>query len=262
MKRAIPVLTLGLVLGLAATAAAQKKPSSSSCGPDVYLNVQVIGTPSNPGGNALISDGNEFYNHGSAKGLVARFQVDNCTQDFTLLLGNSRRYLIARLSGGDVVSTFFNMDRVHSVPVTPEALFTDEAKQAWLSSPFCANGVQTTADGKIVKNADGTYQDNYAGCGVDDQGRGYVNRKGGVSLDGDARLAFNISSIDNPSECSSTTPGPVCATSFVRVYHPFATRWIVRADAASLASHTVWSQGAYVFQGYEAVPLEIIADRR
>lgn len=261
MKVLIPVLGFALVLGLASTAAAQKKTTTTTCGADVFLNVQVVGTPSSTNGNALISDGDEFYNHGSSRGLVARFQVENCTHDFTLATGNSRT-MTAQLSTGDVSAVFFNIDRVHSVPVTPAELFTEEARAAWLGSPFCANGVQQTADGKIVNNGDGTYQDNYAGCGVDDQGDGYVLRKMGVNLSPDARLSFNISAIDGPNQCLSGNTNPACGASFVRVYHPFATRWIVKADATAIASYTVWGKGAYVFKGYENVPLEIIADRK
>ena len=257
----VSVLTIGLVLGVAGTAAAQKT-KTPTCGSDVYLNVQVIGTPSSTAGNALISDGNEFYNHGSNRNLVARFQIENCTHDFTLNTHNSGRHMVAKLSGGDVVATFFNADRVHSVPVTPEALFTDEARAAWLGSAYCANGVQRNADGGIVKNADGSYQDNYAGCGIDDQGNGYVWRTLTVSLDPDARLAFNISAIDRPQQCLPGSTNPACSASFVRVYHPFATRWIVKGDSATMASYTVWTKGDYVFQGYENVPLEIIADRQ
>ena len=260
MKFSVPVLALSLVLGVASQASAQKK-TTSTCGSDVYLNVQVVGTPNSPNGNGLISDGNEFYNHGSSRGLVARFQVENCTQDFTMGTGSNRK-MIARLSSGDVDSTFFNADRVHSVPVTPAALVTDEARAAWLGSSYCVNGVQRNADGSIVKNADGSYQDNYAGCGVDDQGNGYVLRKLGVNLEPDARLAFNISAIDQPQHCLPGSTGPACSASFVRVYHPFATRWIVKADAAAMATYHVWEKGAYVYKGYENVPLEIIADRR
>lgn len=259
MKVSIPVLGFALVLGLASNAAAQKKTTTTTCGPDVFLNVQIVGTPNSPNGNVLISDGNEFYNHGSSRNVVARFQVDNCTHDFTLNLSNSGRTMRALLSVGEQTAWFFNVDRVHSVPVTPSALFTEEAKAAWLASPFCANGVQRTADGKIVNNGDGTYQDNYAGCGVDENGDGYILRKMGVTLDPDAHLTFNISAIDGPNKC----PGdPACSASFVRVYHPFATRWIVKADAAAIAAYTVWAKGAYVFKGYETVPLEIIADRK
>lgn len=257
------ILTLAVVAGLASDASAQK--SRTTCGPDVYLNVQIIGTPTAPSNNVLVSDGNEYYNHGSPRSLVARFQVDNCTHDFTLLMGQSRRYMMALLPGGDEVSEFFNFDRVHSVPVTSSGLFTDVDRAAWLSSPYCVNGVQRTADGKIVKNADGSEQDNYAGCGIDDAGNGYVLRGGGMSLTNETRLGFHPSPIDVQAGCTIDTTNPTCAASYVRVYHPFDTQWIVKADATALASYQAWvngNGGGWVHQRFENLPLEIIANKQ
>lgn len=256
----IAIFGLALVLGLAGDAFAQKA-KATSCGPDEYLNMQVLGTPTAPNGNALVSDGNEFYINGSSRNVLIRFQVDNCTHDFTPNLNQSTRSWIALLSDGSIATKFLNFDRVHSVPLTPSALYTDEERAAWLSSPFCVNGVQKTADGKIVKNADGSYQDNYAGCGIDDAGNGYVLRAGSVGFDGEARLGFNVSPIDRPLECPVGNTEPKCAGSHLRVYHPFATQWVVRADATAMAAYQVWVGGKtsqYVFQRFENVPLEFI----
>lgn len=260
----IVILGLAMALGLAADASAQKN-KATSCGPDEYLNLQVVGTPSAPNGNVMVSDGNEFYSNGSSRNVLVRFQVDNCTHDFTPNLSNSTRSFVASLSGGNIESYFLNFDRVRSVPVTPSALFTDEERGAWLGSPFCTNGVQRTADGKIVKNSDGSYQDNYAGCGIDDRGNGYVLRAGSVGFGGEARLGFNVSAIDRPLECPAGNTYPKCAGSHLRVYHPFATQWVVSTDATAMAAYQVWVGGKtseYVFQRFENVPLEFIINKQ
>jgi len=257
------ILGMALVFGLAADASAQR--TKTTCGPDQYLNMQILGTPGAPNGFGFVSDGNEFYNHGSSRNLVVRFQVDNCTHDFTPNLNQSTRSMVALLSGGHVVSHFFNFDRVHSVPRTPSALVTPEARAAWSESDFCRGGVQRTPDGKIKANADGSYQDNYAGCGIDDNGNAYVLRAGGINLDGDQRLSFNVSPIDRPAACAAGTTDPVCAASHLRVYHPFDTQWIVRADTTTWAAYSVWVAGktsSYVFQRSENVPMEIIVNKQ
>lgn len=257
------ILGVALVFGLAAEASAQK--IKITCGPDEYLNMQILGTLAAPNGNVLISDGNEYYNHGSSRNVVVRFQVDNCTHDFTPNLNQSTRSMLAQLSGGNnIVSKFFNFDRVHSVPLTPSGLITDAARVAWMDSPFCKGGVKRTADGAIAINADGSSQDSYAGCGIDDFGNAYVLRAGIVNLEG-AQLSFNVSPIDRPAACPAGTTDPVCAASHLRVYHPFDTQWVVRADVTTLAAHRVWVGGktsAYVFQRYESVPLEIIVNKQ
>jgi hypothetical protein len=254
----VAILGLALTVGLAADAFAQKR---VSCGPDEYLNMQVIGTPTAPNGNVLVSDGNEFYNNGSTRNVLIRFQVDNCTYDFTPNLSNSTRSWVALLPGGTITTQFLNFDRVRSVPLTPSALLTDEERAAWLDSPFCTNGVQRNASGAIIKNTDGSYQDNYAGCGIDDAGNGYVLRAGSVGFDGEARLGFNVSAIDRPLECPAGNTYPKCGGSHLRVYHPFANQWVVKAPADAMAAYQVWVGGKtsqYVFQRFENVPLEFI----
>lgn len=257
----IVMFGLALVFGLASNASAQKT-KTTSCGPDEYLNLQVIGTPTAPSGNALVSDGNEYYNSGSSRNVLVRFQVDNCYFDFTPNLTNSVRSFVALLSAGTQVSYHLNFDRVRSVPITPSALFTEEERAAWLASPFCVNGVQRTSSGAIVKNGDGSYQDNYAGCGVDESGNGYVLRAGSVGLNGgDARLGFSRSAIDHPLECPAGSTDPKCASSHLRVYHPSANQWMVKAPADAMAAYLVYVGGrnsGYYFQRFENVPLEFI----
>ncbi len=260
-----PIVIFGLALafGLAADASAQKG-KTTSCGPDEYLNLQVIGTPSAPNYKVLVSDGKGLYKNGESSNVLVRFQVDNCTHDFTPNFSNSNRSLVALLPlpTGNIASQFLNFDRVRSVPVTPSSLFTDEERARWLGSPFCTNGVQKTSDGKIVKNADGSYQDNYAGCGVDASGNAYVLRAGSVGFGGEARLGFNVSAIDRPLECPTSDPVPnKCTASHLRVYHPFSDVWVIRADATAMAAYQVWVGGktqAYVYKWSENVPLEFI----
>ncbi|MDO8678392.1 MAG: hypothetical protein Q7R30_07490 [Acidobacteriota bacterium] len=242
-----------LLLGMVTDAAAQK--IKTTCGADVALNVTVSGTWTAAGGYALVSDGLGVYQNAPRNKVTAIFQVGNCTHDFTLNLNQSSRTLWALLSGGDVKAPFFNFDRIHSVPITTDAPF--------LTSQFCTGGVMYGSDGKIAKNSEGAYQDNYAGCDVDEAGAAFVRRAAGVTLDGDERLAFQISPIDHPAEaCAANPANPACGASFIRVYHPDATTWVLRPEPAATASHKVWAGGSYVFVGYETVPLEIVVTKQ
>ncbi len=172
-------------------------------------------------------------------------------------LGQSPRKMWTLLSGGDVGAWFFNLDRIHSLPVTTAATF--------LTSKFCTDGVVYGTDGKVAKNSEGAYQDNYAGCDVDETGAAFVRRAGGFSLEGDDRLSFSKSPIDHPLQSCAVVPGdPACGASFLRVYHPDATTWIIRNEPSAIGSHRVWAGGndGYVFVGYETVPLEIVVRRQ
>lgn len=251
------VAGLAFLLCVSADASAQR--IKTTCGPDVALNVTVSGTRTAPGGYALVSDGLGSYQNVLRGKVTAIFQVDNCTHDFTLNLNQSNRTLWALLPlpGGDIASHFFNFDRVHSVPVTTASNF--------LTSQFCTGGVVYGSDGKIARNSDGAYQDNYAGCGTDEAGANFVRRAAGVTLDGDERLAFQISPIDQPAKaCAADPANPACGASFIRVYHPDATTWVLRPEAPATASHRVWAGGStgYVFVGYESVPLEIVVTKQ
>lgn len=254
----ISVVGAALMLGLVSEASAQKV-KTTSCGADVALIVTVAGTRTAPNGYGLVSDGLGTY-QGGAKGskVSAIFQVDNCTHDFTLNLNTTSRKMWTLLSGGDIAALFFNFDRVHSVPITTNAGF--------LASQFCTGGVAYGADGKVAKNSDGVYQDNYAGCDVDATGAAFVRRGGGVTLDGDERLSFHKSAIDQPLQsCAALPDDPACSASYVRVYHPDATTWILRVEPDdAIASHRVWAGGSdgYVFVGYETVPLEIVVKKQ
>ncbi len=256
----ITVAGFAFLLGVSADASAQK--IKTTCGPDVALNVTVSGTRTARGDYALVSDGLGPYKNVLRSKVTAIFQVDNCTHDFTLNLNQSNRTLWAFLLfgdiglGGDIGSHFFNFDRVHSVPVTIGASF--------LASQFCTDGVVYGSDGKIAKNTQGAYQDNYAGCGTDDNGVNFVRRAAGVSLDGDERLSFQVSPIDRPAEACEVNPAnPACGASFIRVYYD-GTTWTLLPEPPATASHRVWVDGStgYKFVGYESVPLEIIVTKQ
>jgi hypothetical protein len=253
------VVVGGLALG-SGTAWAGKR---VSCGPDVQLNVQIKGTPAAPGDFRLVSDGNEFYNDGGSgsQKITAIFQVDNCTHDFTLNLNFSSRYVVALLSDRQHASKFFNFDRAASVPITPGPEDT-----AFGSVGFCAEELVRNSDGTIRRNADGSYQDNYAGCGVDAAGW-YVRRHASIGLyegpTSDYGLRFQGSPLDNRNyPCASDPSDPVCSTSYVRVYHPTASTWVLRPEEPATASLVKWIEQDYRFQNYETVPAEIVVTRK
>jgi hypothetical protein len=258
------LLICTLIVLTAKTALAQGK-NKPGCGSDVSLVVTISGNRAAPGGYALTSDGLGDYRDGTkgAAKVSAIFQVSNCSQDFTTNVSSSTRAMWALLSTGDQRAWFFNMDRVASVPVTPETQAESDAFAA--SHAFCTGGVQQDVDGQVIRNAAGWYYDNYGGCGVDELGRAFVRRGGGFTLDPDDRLQFKVSPIDNPNgPCVVTPDGAGCPTSFFRVYHPDANTWYVRTEPDATAAHRVWTNGAdgYVFVGYELLPFEIKAVRK
>ncbi len=260
----IAFLVAGAIVGSAAPANAQGGKPKNTCGNDVSLVVTVSGTRSAPGGYGFVSDSAGEYRDGtkgSAK-VAAHFQVSNCTHDFTTSLASSSRAIWALFSTGDQRAWFFNFDRVHSVPVTPETQSESEGFVA--SHAFCTGGVQRDTAGQIVKDPGGWYYDNYAGCGIDEFGRAFVRRAGGVSIDPDDRLQFTASPIDHPNGPCVVNPGdPGCAMSSLRAYHPDANTWVVRAEPPVSGAHRVWQPGdGYAFVGYEATPFEITAVRK
>ena len=261
---AIAVLAVSAIAGSAVDANAQGKPKTG-CGSDVSLVVAISGTRTAPGGYGVTSDGLGQYRDGTkgAAKVTAHFQVDNCTHDFTTNVASSSRAMWALLSTGDQRAWFFNLDRVHSVPLTPQ---TQSDSDAFASAhAFCTDGIQTDSSGKIVKNSAGWYYDNYGGCGVDEFGRAFVRRAGGFSLDPDDRLSFQISPIDRPAASCLVNPSdPACGASFLRVYHPDANTWVIRSEPDARGSHSVWAGGnaGYEFVGYEVTPLEIVAVRK
>jgi hypothetical protein len=268
------ILTLALVVicGTAATASAQR--NKTTCGADVPLRVSVTGTQGAPNGMAYVSDGAGEYVNGVGR-IEARFQVDNCTHDFTLNLNQTVRSMFALLtiSGAETVygSHFFNFDRIHSVPLTTDTAAFDR---------WCTAGVVRDSSGAVVKNDDGNYQDNYAECGNDDPNDipddgvapnpayNFARRIASISLDGDERLTFRSTVVNTPSNpreaCQVPGETVTCDTDFMKVYHPDADTWIIRSEAPAKAAHFAWTGGktGYVFQGYQNAPLEITVKRQ
>ena len=96
-------------------------------------------------------------------------------------------------------TSFFNIDRVGSVPVTDGG----------------ANFVNWCGGG--------TGSDNYGGCGVD--GLGYFARRamGSALANFSYGNRFNYSTIDNVETMAA-------GTAFVKIYHPDASTWIIIPD--------------------------------
>jgi hypothetical protein len=133
-----------------------------------------------------------------------RIQMGNCSYDLTLNLIQSKRYftwkfpagsVAATLVGSSANSTFFNIDRVGTVPVTDGgANFL-----AWCNASY----------------------DNYGGCGVDVDGY-FVRRSMGSAI-GSYGNRFNYSPIDNVSPLAA-------GTAYVKLYHPDLSTWIIVPD--------------------------------
>jgi hypothetical protein len=130
-----------------------------------------------------------------------RIQVGNCTYDLTLNLGQSKRYFTWKFPAGSVAATlvgssanssFFNIDRVGTVPVTDGgANFL-----TWCSASY----------------------DNYGGCSVDVDGY-FVRRSMGSAI-GSYGNRYNYSPIDNVSPLAA-------GTAYVKIYHPDLSTWII-----------------------------------
>lgn len=208
-------------------ASAQKKPSTSGCGTDVRnLSLTV-----EAGAYNIQADKAEAYATKKVKGdqIEAMFQIGNCSQDFTLNLISSPRFMYVNFpnGGGSYQAKFYNFDRVASVPITPTTL---DASNAFVNgSQFCTATPQLMSGFVVGKNADGTYKDNYGGCAVDAEGKAYVKRNVGISLDDvtndDYRLRFQYSPLDGTGNGENVT-----GTSFIKVYHPDANTWILMPE--------------------------------
>jgi len=201
-----------LCLGLSVSASAQKP---RSCGSDVtnlsvsiYKYTDATNTATyNLQPDLTNTDGSPVpYVSGKIKGnnIDGKFQVDNCTYDFTLNLNFSNRFMTYKFPNGSPLGTsvnfgFFNIDRVADVPVT-------DGGSAFLN--WCS-----------------TATDNYAGCGVDVNGY-FVRRAYGSTLDSQNRyhLRFNYSPLDNNG--TSLAAG----TAYVKVYHTDANTWMIMPE--------------------------------
>ena len=214
---AIIALTVSLPLVAAtqnnSSAAPQK---SASCGTDVTnLSVSIYKytdatntTTYNLQPDLTYTDGSPVpYVSGKFQGstIDAKFQVNNCTYDFTLNLLRSNRFMTYKFPNGSPLGTsvnfgFFNVDRVADVPIT-------DGGSAFLN--WCS-----------------TATDNYAGCGVDANGY-FVRRAFGSTLQNSYHLRFNYSPLDNNTG-SSLSAG----TAYVKVYHTDANTWMMMPEVA------------------------------
>ena len=203
-----------LCLGLSVYASAQKP---KSCGIDVTnLSVSIYKYTDATNTNTYNlqpdltnTDGSPVpYVSGKVRANIidARFQVDNCTYDFTLNLNSSNRFMTFKFPNGSPLGTslnfgFFNIDRVADVPITD-------------GGPAFLNWCNTATD-------------NYAGCGVDTNGY-FVRRAFGSTLDSQSRyhLRFNNSPLDGGN-------GLAVGTAFVKVYHTDATTWTLMPEVTA-----------------------------
>lgn len=254
-QQALRVAGLWACITLVAAAAyAQKKPTS--CGADRLLSVTVVGTPSDPEGQSLYSDGGGAYVNGVGK-VDARLQIDNCYQDFVLNLNLSSRKLVTSTAAYGVATVgFANFDQIATVPLTPLA-GDEQALQAFCAAPG---------------------QNNYAGCGIDEvSGRFFVRRSVTMqfNIGGDNRLIFNKAPAAFESWkkniCLDGNQEP-CQTSFVRVFHTIegsTETWEIEPEAFNTypgmvgdeplaAQIELTRKGEYRFKGVHALPFRMI----
>jgi hypothetical protein len=153
-----------------------------------------------------------------------------------------------------------DFDRVASVPVT--------AAPGFSVSNFCANGYAVAPDGTVPKNADGSYQDNYGGCGLDANGQWYVRRAVIFTLyegpQNDHRLRFRASPLDPQDVGLSLTD-----TAYIRVYHPTANQWELAPESAydnngigEKAALFTQAGGAYGLAGNYLMPFKITVTKQ
>jgi hypothetical protein len=189
------------------------------------LRVTLHGNPNDPDNPYKIlsdrfnTDGSPVpYQSQKLKGdtIEAMLQIGNCSHDFTMNLSGSKRTMRVYLDDppGLTSSSFFNFDRVASVPITPVNTVADPiAADFWVaSSQFCTAFPEPVSGFVVGKNPDGTYRDNYAGCAVDADGRAYVRRTVGIQLTDNYRLRFQNSPIDGVNTLAD-------GTAYIRVYH-------------------------------------------
>jgi hypothetical protein len=248
MKRPILLLAVCSLFAAASTASAQKpKPTGSVCPADVTaLRVQFADAE----GDLYRSDNGQPYTTMRSRGETVdiKFQRSNCTYDLTMnLLYSARTMKLTLGAGGETRSSeSFNFDRVASVPVTDGSA----AFQSW-----CAAGVQKNADGSVVNHADGTAQDNYGGCGVDELGRHYVRRSVGVQAGSENQsFRYQYSTINNDAVWAE-------GTSFIRVYRPSAGVWELSPDAYSGSWGRLHDKSTNTVLGNYSVPFRITVTR-
>jgi len=248
-SRAPATLVIGLGLLAAPPAWAQKgKPQPSPCGEDMRLQITIEsagnfandgpGRLYSPADYRLVPDRDEDYVDGVNK-VSATFGIASCGFNLKLNTSTGSRYVQVRTANGaigTINSTFLNFSRIASVPITDMDLPEFES--------FCnARVIETTLQTPYP-------QDNYGGCGQDDPAvptsDWYVRRYAGGELSASTtrnyKLRYNLDwvygqSLDGYSgDCTPTATPSLCVASYVRVYHPNATTWIVTPDTVGFDS--------------------------
>jgi hypothetical protein len=248
--------------------------NSPTCGPDKVVTVEVHGSPTDVS-YALAADSTTLYGGNSKENV--RLQIDNCTFDLVMNFSTSRRRVLAYIrDGGDtaVPLTLLNFDRVASVPVTA-GLTWDEARGKFgrwvdgefVESPFCNNGLSSNPLPPSSQP-----QDNYAGCGVDDFNEVYVRRTLTAQVEGreDRRVVMQKSPLDGHAKtyCVGADNPEPCEVSYVRVYRPDASTWMLSPEpkwvvgqttgATPMATELVFSSsGVHQAQGKHELPFRI-----
>jgi hypothetical protein len=194
------------------------------CTPDDYTLVATVDD-----NYAIKSDNGTPYRTAKSKRENVEVMFQNCSfKDFTINLNMSARYMNVILpskpqyaTSNIMKATFFNFDRVSSVPITKPA---NDAQYDNLAA-FCGG---KNPDGSILLNtANITTADNYAGCGYDaTNGMYYVRRNVGSQLNNNYSLRFQNSSFDGTGTLAS-------GTSYIKVYHPDPYSWTLAPEEAS-----------------------------
>jgi len=205
-------------------------------------------------GDLYRSDNGTPYVTSKARGdnTEIMFQKANCTYDFTMNLISSKRTTKLTLGGMTLDSDFFNFDRIASVPVTQDKVNSDSTITPFLDSQFCQNGWAIDPNtGKPATNPDGTVRDNYAGCGIDPDGKYYVLRSVGIQAGDDNHgFRYQYSPIDGVATWAA-------GTSFIRVYHPSAFVWELVPDINTGSIGRYYDKSANISLGDYAVPFKI-----
>jgi len=233
MRRSLLIAVVSLGLGfLPAVALAAGKPIS--CGADLNnVKVEFFGPTSTYN---IVSDGGGVggvYTNTNGRGdkISLGFQISNCSFDFTMNLSQSRRVLRVLNAGlpSETTAWFFNFDRIGSVPVLDEGVFT---------TGWCVITDPRNSDGSFPGDP-AKPRDNYAVCGDDGpaydtmKGQYFALRRVGFSLADNYSLAFGSSPFEAPYLYGPN--GLAAGTSFIKVYHPNANEWTLEPESPALS---------------------------
>ncbi|MEO7674311.1 MAG: hypothetical protein ABIU09_09580 [Pyrinomonadaceae bacterium] len=204
------------------------------CTADDYSIVATFAGVNGQPPYSITSDGMGSYSTIKGRGINTEvmFQVCNGSKDFTMNLNTSSRTMKVLLPGGTANSTFFNFDRVASIPVTENSdRFAD----------FC--GGRDAFQSILLNTPNTSTADNYAGCGFDAGGY-YVRRNVGFQLTSGRSLRFQNSPYDGGTLAAGT--------SYIKVYHPTVSGWTLAVEDIAPAGNpgcgNNGSCGAIIYQ--------------